>query len=434
MPSKKQIILFVFSCLLLFSLNLPLPAAGVLDPNFGNGGKIILDLGDTMDAMGAAVLQPDGKIIIAGSTFPSNSSNSFADFVVVRLNANGSLDNTFGNNGFVTTDFTGGSDGATSVALLPDGKIIAAGFAETPLVLNSRRRAYAMVRYNPNGSLDASFGTGGKVHTDFGAGYQVISKILIQSDGKIIAFGTASGDSFTIPTRIVLTRYNADGGIDSSFGAGGRMFIRFNGAGQFTEGTNFRDAAIQPDGKIIITGDADILIPGCVSSMTVNCRTLQSFMFRYAPQLFLDRKFGRRLGKEYGNINHFRSIFLQSDGRILISGDNVKRYSANGRIDRVFSPAAVSNVNFNISSIAERRNRSLVGCGTFDTSSTSRDVGIALFDENGGLIGTETQNFAPLENCGNVLVQTDDKILIFGNTQASRSSKIYIVRYLDIVP
>jgi uncharacterized delta-60 repeat protein len=434
MLTEKQTKHFVFSCLLLFSLKSSLLAAGVLDLSFGNGGKIILDLGATMDSIGAAVLQPDGKIIIAGSTFPSDSPISFADFVVVRLNADGSLDDTFGDKGFVKTDFTGGQDRATSAALLPDGKIIAAGFAATPLVSNSRRTASALVRYNPNGSLDASFGTGGKVHSDFGAGYEIISELVIQPDGKIIALGNAPGDNFTIPARIGLTRYNADGGIDSSFGANGRMFIRFNEAGRFTEGTFFRDAAIQPDGKIIITGDAQVLIPGCVSSMTVNCVTLQSFMFRYAPPLFPDRKFGRRSGKEYGNISQFWNVFLQSDGRIVIGGNNVKRYSANGRIDRVFSPAAVSNVNFKIDSIAERRNRGLVGCGTLDTSSTSRDAAIALFDENGGLVGTDTQNFAAMEKCSSVLVQTDDKILMFGDTQGSSNSKIFIVRYLDIAP
>jgi uncharacterized delta-60 repeat protein len=434
MLTKKQIKLSVLSCLLLLLLNLSLLAAGILDSTFGNGGKIIFDLGATADAIGSAVLQPDGKIIIAGSTFPSNSTISFADFVVVRLNADGSLDSTFGNGGFVTTDFTGGRDGATSVVLLPDGKIIAAGFAETPLVLNSRGTAYAMIRYNSNGTLDTSFGTGGKVHSDFGAGYQVISKLLIQSDRKILAFGTVSGDSFTIPTRIGLTRYNADGSIDSSFGANGRRFIRFNEAGQFTEGTSFRDAVIQPDGKIIITGDTEVLIPGCVSSMTVNCRTLKSFMFRYAPQMFLDRKFGRRSGKEYGNYNQFWRVFLQSDGKIVIGGNNVKRYWANGRIDRLFSPPIVSNVNFKIHSIAERQKRNLVGCGTLDTSSTSRDVAIASFDENGELIGTDIQNFAALENCNSVLVQTDNKILMFGDTVGTRNSKIFIVRYLDITP
>lgn len=432
MPSKKQIELFVFSCLLLFSLNSSLLAAGILDPNFGNGGKIILDLGATMDSIGAAVLQPDGKIIIAGGTFPSNSTTSFADFVVVRLNADGSLDGTFGSGGFVTTDFTGGQDRATSVALLPDGKIIAAGYAETPLVLNSRRTAYAMVRYNPNGSLDASFGTGGKVHSDFGAGYQIISKILIQSNGKIIAFGTASGDSIAIPTRIVLTRYDSDGSIDSSFGTNGRFFIRFNEAGRFTEGTNLRDAAIQPDGKIIITGHASVFIPGCISSPTsppVNCYILYSFMFRYTPQMTLDRKFGRRLGKEYGDYDQFWNVSLLSRGRIGIGGYNVKRYWGNGRLDRVFNPVTFSNVNLKIDSIAERQDGRLVGCGTLETSSASRDAEIALFDENGGLIGTDIQNFAAMEKCNSVLVQTDDKILMFGDTQGLRNSKIFIVRY-----
>ncbi len=416
--------------LLVFLFSYSIYAAGILDPSFGKGGKIILNLGATVDLIGEAVLQPDGKIIIAGRTFPSSGTSSFADFLVARLNADGSLDNSFGNGGFVKTDFTGGGDGATSVALLPDGKILAAGFAETTVVLNSRRTAFALVRYNSNGSLDASFGTGGKVHSDFGEGYQRISRMLILSDGKIIALGDAQGDNFVIPGRIGLTRYNSDGSIDTSFGTNGRFFIRFNEAGRFTEGTNLRDAAIQPDGKIIITGHAIVFIPGCISSPTVNCVILHSFMFRYTPQMTLDRKFGRRWGKEYGGYDQFWDVSLQSDGRIGIGGYNVKRYWAHGRLDRVFNPITFSNVNLKIDSIAERQNGRLVGCGTLDTSSTSRDAAIALFDENGGLIGTDIQNFAALDYCDGVLVQTDNKILMFGQA----NSRIFIVRYLDITP
>lgn len=435
MLTKKQTKRFAFSYLLLLLLNLQLLAIGILDPNFGNDGKIILNLGATVDLIGAAVLQPDGKIIIAGSTFSPNSTNSLADFAVVRLNADGGLDSTFGNGGFVTTDFTGGQDGATSVALLPDGKIIAAGYSETPLVLNSRRRASAMARYNSNGSLDASFGTGGKVHSDFGADYQRISRMLIKSDGKIITFGDASGDNFVTPSRIGLTRYNSDGSIDTSFGTNGRFFIRFNEAGRFTEGTNLRDAAIQPDGKIIITGHASVLIPNCVSSPTVNCSALHSFMFRYTPQMTLDRKFGRRQGKENGNYDQFWGVSLQSDGRIVIGGYNVKRYWANGRLDSVFSPIAFSNVNLKIDSIAERQNGRLIGCGTLNTS-TSSDVAIVLFDEQGGSIGTDIQNFARLEYCNSILVQPDNKILMFGQVGSgvTLNGKIFIVRYLDITP
>ncbi len=422
--------------LLVFLFSGSISAEGILDPAFGTGGKIVLNLGGTVDLIGAGVLQPDGKIIIAGSTYPSGSSVSLADFLVARLNADGSLDSTFGNGGFVKTDFTGGQDGATNVAVLPDGKIIAAGFAQTPLVLNSRRTAFALVRYNPNGSLDDTFGTGGKVHSDFGAGYEIISKILIQPDGKIIALGNAPATGNNSPARIGLTGYNADGSIDSSFGTNGRFFIRFNEAGHYSENTNFRDAAIQPDGKIIITGDAQVLIPGCVPSPTVNCITFSSFMFRYMPRLTLDRKFGRRRGKEYGNYEQFWDVFLQSDGRVVIGGNNIKRYWTNGRLDRVFSPAAFSNVNLKIDSIAERQNGRLIGCGTLNTSSTSRDAAIALFDENGGLIGTDIQNFAALESCNSVVVQPDNKILMFGSadTGGTWNSKIFIVRYLDIAP
>jgi uncharacterized delta-60 repeat protein len=134
------------------------------------------------------------------------------DFALVRYNANGSLDSSFGNSGKVTTDFNGGLDGVSSMALQTDGKIVLAGFA------TAGDPHMALARYNANGTLDGTFGTGGKIITDINGTRNFANALAIQSDGKIIIGGstlTTSG-SFVM---FALVRYNTDGSLDSTFGS-----------------------------------------------------------------------------------------------------------------------------------------------------------------------------------------------------------------------
>ncbi len=123
-----------------------------LDPTFGNGGKVITDF-NREDYANAVVLQPDGKLIVAGTTGGPTTS----DFLIVRYNGDGSLDTSFGNGGKVLTDF-GMQDYAHAIAVQPDGKIVAAGVGEGPSSTNT-----VLARYNADGSLDSTFGIGGKV-------------------------------------------------------------------------------------------------------------------------------------------------------------------------------------------------------------------------------------------------------------------------------
>ncbi len=128
-------------------------APGDLDPTFGNGGKVITDFGSGESA-NAIVLQPDGKLIVAGGT-----NALTGDFLIVRYNGNGSLDTSFGNGGRVSTDF-GAVDRAAAVVLQPDGKIVAAGNSSSS---GFSFRDLVLARYNADGSLDSTFGNGGKV-------------------------------------------------------------------------------------------------------------------------------------------------------------------------------------------------------------------------------------------------------------------------------
>ena len=139
-------------------------------------------------------IQPDGKIVAAGYS----DAGGNRDFALVRYNADGSLDTTFGGGGKVLTDFGAASDDdAVRVALQPDGKIVVAGYSERP-----RHCDFALVRYNADGSLDPSFGAGGKVLTDLGDSSDDDGRaVAIQPDGKIVAAGSATTAAATTTSR-----------------------------------------------------------------------------------------------------------------------------------------------------------------------------------------------------------------------------------------
>jgi uncharacterized delta-60 repeat protein len=214
---------------------------GSLDTSFGNGGLVTTDFDGRADHGDTVAVQPDGRIVVGGSAY----IGSVPDFAIARYNSDGSLDNSFGIGGLVTTDFSGSDDYGNSVALQADNKIVLAGTADT-----GGSRDFALARYNSDGSLDTSFGNGGLVTTDFFELDDGCSSVVIQPDGKIVvAGGTRTGGS----TDFAVARYNPDGSLDESFGRGGLAttdFFNFRAGGS--------DIALQPDGKIIVVGRASI--------------------------------------------------------------------------------------------------------------------------------------------------------------------------------
>lgn len=155
---------------------------GSLDTSFNSTGFVITNIGGATNSAQAVILQPDGKIVAGGSNLVLGSN----DFALVRYNTNGSIDTTFGTNGIVTTNFGSGSDSITHLALQTDGKIIAVGSVTIGGSVD-----FGLARYNSNGSLDNSFGTNGLVTTLIGT-TDIPRAVLIQSDGKIVAIGQAN--------------------------------------------------------------------------------------------------------------------------------------------------------------------------------------------------------------------------------------------------
>ena len=205
---------------------------GNLDPTFDGDGRLTTSLGGSADQAHAVALQPDGKIVAAGY-----ATIGVQYFALARYNPNGSIDPTFGAGGTTTTDFSGGDDAANAVALQPDGKIVAAGYAS----FGGSNYNFALARYNPDGFLDPSFDGDGTLTTDFAGSVDIASSIAVQSDGKIVAAGraTVGGEDFA------LTRYFPDGTLDF------RVTSNFSGSSDFAG-----DLAIQPDGKIVAAGSS----------------------------------------------------------------------------------------------------------------------------------------------------------------------------------
>src|SRR5439155_25266969 len=151
------------------------------------GGSVLTNLGGNTLATSIA-LTPDGKIIVAGSVAPIAFSRA-SNFALVRYNANGSLDTTFGTNGIVTTRLGDFDASANAVVIVPGGqpdsyKIVAAGHTST----SSGNFNFVLVRYNEDGSLDTTFNATGIDTTNFGQ-LDDIHDAILQPDGKIVAVG-----------------------------------------------------------------------------------------------------------------------------------------------------------------------------------------------------------------------------------------------------
>ena len=216
-------------------------ADGTLDTTFAGTGKVTTDFG-IGDAVGYNVaVQNDNKIVVAGSFY----NGSDEDFALARYLSNGSLDTSFNGTGKVTTAFASSDDRGQSVAVQSDGKIVVAGYAYGI----GNYAVFALARYNANGSLDTSFGSGGKVTTAIASDAQGAS-MVVQSDGKIVVAGYA----YTIGGSQVfaLARYLSNGSLDTDFGNGGTVTTSFG------YGARGYSVAVQSDGKIVVAGESSL--------------------------------------------------------------------------------------------------------------------------------------------------------------------------------
>ncbi len=187
-------------------------ADGTLDTSFSGDGMVTTAIGPGDDNRYSVTVQADGKILVAGY---SNNGTNF-DFALVRYNADGTLDTSFGGDGMVTTAIGSAADVGCSVALQADGKILVAGYSTQA----GTEIDFALVRYNTDGTLDTSFSGDGMLTTAVGSGADNGRSVTVQADGKILVAGTSNNGS---DDDFALVRYNADGTLDTSFSGDGML-------------------------------------------------------------------------------------------------------------------------------------------------------------------------------------------------------------------
>src|SRR5882724_5735970 len=415
---------------------------GDLDPTFGTDGKVLTDFDHSTDIANAVAVQADGKLVVVGTTYQDNDFSN-EDFAVARYNPDGTLDKTFGAGGKVQTDFPGLAAVASSAVIQPDGKIVVAGGA---FPLFTFLGDFKVVRYNSNGSLDTSFGDGGIVTTTFPEGSYAFD-VALQADGKIIAAGTVFVDfnpGESSNTDFALARYNPDGTPDAAFGNGGEVSTDFLGL----EDDAFA-VLIQPDGKIVAVGSAN------------DPATFYDFAaVRYLSNGTIDTTFGvaGKVHTDFGdqNFDRARSAALQSDGRIVAAGFAISqnggvqnfavaRYTSNGVLDTTFSRDGKTQIDFgnccqSATKVLLQSDGKIITVGYANTEDSDSDFLLARLNPRGspdptfGIGGKVRTSFGDLNGGANgAALQSDGKIVAVGfqATFTNQWANFALARYLN---
>jgi uncharacterized delta-60 repeat protein len=407
-------------------------SAGDLDPSFGYGGVVTTHLGDGVDTVRSVAVQADGKIVAAGYVW--HGSNT--DFTLTRYNPDGTLDGSFGSGGMVTTHFAGNSGRAYNVTLQADGKIVAAGYDG-----NDSTADFALARYNADGSLDDSFGSGGLVTTDFAGSMDEAYGVTLQADGRIVAAGLAvlgGHDAFA------LARYNADGTLDGTYGSGGRVLTTFN--------NSFSSLAfnltVQADGKVIAAG---------ITTDIIGQRG-DFALARYDTDGMLDGTFGSGglVRTDFGGSDDdLQAVAVQADGRTVAVGYStdrngarssfaLARYNADGSLDDSFGSGGSVMTDFGGAGGVGDQARDVAiqpdgkiltvgivspfsfavvrynGNGTLDGSFGSGGLATASFAGNGGIAFS-------------MALQDDGKVVTAGFASNDRTDDFALARF-EIAP
>jgi len=405
---------------------------GSLDTSFGAGGKLMMPAGAGDDYANAMVVQPDGKLVIAG-----RGAEHLGDFALIRLDRDGQLDPTFGNGGRVLTDLAGASDTINAIALQADGKIVVAGTTTG----TGTSVDFAVARYLASGELDASFGSGGKVVTALGADADTAYALLIQPDGKIVVGGDSNRGSNQSGLDFAVVRYTPAGALDAGFGTGGVVLtpIAANGG---------RDSvyalALQP-----VDGEARIVAAGGEGDFSV---------VRYRSDGALDASFGGGDGKVsnlFGaTIGAARALAVTPTGNLAIAGHAhhdfaVAQLTTEGALDPLFGTGgkvltAVTTTNWDeAQAIAVDTSGKLVVAGwAFEGGSSAGNFAVVRYLTDGqpdpsfagtGIVITPVAAGTKADQAMALAIQQDDRVpthrLITAGFASVTNSDFAVTRY-----
>lgn len=323
----------------------------------------------------------------------------------------GVLDTSFGSGGIVTTNVSTSDDQILATAIQSDNKIVTAGYSEKPAL-------FTVARYNTNGTLDSTFGTGGIVKTSFNnSGFA--RAIIIQSDGKIIVGGDAEN-------KFALVRYTSTGQLDTNFGSQGKVLTTIGNV------SAIYGLSVQSDGKIIAAGFTEKLADFAI--------------VRYTSNGGLDTAFGGGDGivtTDFANDDdRATSIKLQSDGRILVAGSSVDldlnttfaltRYNTDGTLDENFngSGKVTTVTSCGAEALGIQSDGKIVVTGAFDDIYLARYTTSGDLDTTFGSGGIVTTNIGGnYDNAYDLVIDAAGKILVAGSTVSSGNEDMIVARY-----
>lgn len=406
---------------------------GAVDTSF-NGGVQLTSVGEGEDYAFAMAVQADGKVITVGRT---STAAGGRDIAITRHLRDGALDTSFGNGGKVVTAVAPGSgaDEARAVLVEPDGKIVIGGYSDA----SGTDMDFLVVRYNTDGTLDTTFGDGGKTITNIGDGTDIVFSLARQPDGKIVAGGSAAFSQST-GQDFALIRYNTDGSLDAGFGVGGKVTTAIN-----TFGSNelIYAIALQPVGdetRIVAVGGEGTFIAA-----------------RYTSSGLLDASFGEG-GKIrslfQSNIGSAESVTLSADNKIVIAGHighefSLVQLNTDGTLDTAFGTGGkvvtpVSSTNWDEATAVVRQadGKLLVGGWVYEGVSTNGNFVVLRYNADGTSdagFGTAGQVITPVApNAGRdsgraLALQFDERVQTVRVLQAGEATdggyKFALVRY-----
>jgi uncharacterized delta-60 repeat protein len=457
--------------------------AGSLDLTFGNHGNGLLTTGLSYTALNSnsVAVQPDGKVVVAGV---SNAAG-VGMFDVARFNTDGSLDTTFGGTGLVSEQIAPGStDTAIGVVIQPDGKIVVAGNTNA----FGSQENFAVMRFNPDGTVDTSFGNNGERVIDFYGGNDFLSAIALEPNGRIVVVGKSD-------THFALARLNADGSQDADFDGDGKLVFDFAAtitAGLLSGSTDGINAlAIQPNGDIVVAGFTNVEVDLLKINNNPNNWNVAMGRFNYIDGT-LDSTFGRGglqvidyLGSPHGNTPEGPSematgLAVLPSGELAFSGwteyggggENYYlgvtkngildgSFNADGEVVTDFSPDFTSgslgspDLQDQANAIVVQPDGHIVMAGfsgpantgsaldpqppTTSSFSLARYNSDGTLDQNFGFHGLVMTSFNPnvsLDNVTDIVMQPNGDILAVGTSdnQDGTGPHLVMARYLGEVP
>lgn len=266
---------------------------GSLDNSFGTNGTVRIDI-NTEEGGNAVAIQSTGKIVVAGITNVQSVSRA----LLLRLNTDGSLDNSFGNNGIVVDPSNVDHD-LRSLVVDPNDRLLVGGY-----VLNGNQYDFLAARFSASGAIDNSFGSGGRTTVAFGQMSTIAKSLLLQPDGRIVIMGSTT---YEMPNLLTAARLLADGSIDTSFGNNGTTMTTFGGTDH-----SLGSAHLRTDGRIVAFGA--IQQPGSDYGFLIA---------QYLPDGSLDQSFDGdgHIVLQPDVIHDFAfDGTVLSDGRIVVAG------------------------------------------------------------------------------------------------------------------